>query len=126
MKEELINSVLNNDVQKFSRILEKRDMSVINFQDENGYTPLHYAIQENKYELVIQLLDTGADFELPNKYGNTALIRAVASFRGDGRIIKLLLSKGADFNKKNNYGVSAIEHARNVANYDVIQFFKNE
>ena len=57
-------------------------------------------------------------------YGNTALIRAVSSFRGDGRIIKLLLAKGADRNKKNNYGISALKHARNVANYDIISLFE--
>ncbi|WP_318676850.1 ankyrin repeat domain-containing protein [Treponema sp.] len=123
MKEELINAVLKNDIEEISRILAKQNKEEINFQDKNGFTALHYAIQDNKYEIAIKLLDSGADFEIPDKYGNTAIIRAVASFRGDGRIIELLLSKGADFNKKNNYGISAIEHARNVANYNITQFF---
>ena len=123
VKDELITAVLNNDLENISRILEKRDLAIINFQDKNGYTALHFAIQDNKYELVEKLIDSGADFELPDKYGNTAIIRAVASFRGDGRIIELLISKGADFNKKNNYGISAIEHAKNVVNYNIIKFF---
>lgn len=123
MEEELINAVLDNNLETVKNILEKRDKSIINFQDKNGYTALHYAIQDNKYELVAKLIESGADFEIPDKYGNTAIIRAVSSFRGDGRIIELLLSKGADFNKKNNYGISAVEHARNVANYDISKFF---
>lgn len=123
MEEELINAVLDNNLETAKNILEKRDKSIINFQDKNGYTALHYAIQDNKYELVEKLIESGADFEIPDKYGNTAIIRAVSSFRGDGRIIELLLSKGADFNKKNNYGISAVEHARNVANYDISKFF---
>ena len=126
MKEELINAVINNDIEEISKVIAKHDMAEINFQDQNGFTALHYAIQDNKYEIVKKLLDCGADFEIPDKYGNTAIIRAVASFRGDGRIIELLLSKGADFNKKNNYGISAIDHARNVANYNIIQFFNKK
>lgn len=123
MKKELIKAVLEDDEETFMKILDKHDLSVINFQDSAGFTALHYAVQNNKYAFVEKLLNAGADFELQDKYGNTALIRAVSSFRGDGRIIELLLENGADRNKKNNYGISAIEHARNVANYDIAQFF---
>ena len=124
MEKTLITAILDNDKKAVTKILKEKDMKVINFQDTAGFTALHYAIQDNKYDFVVELLDAGADFELPDKYGNTALIRAVSSFRGDGRIIELLLAKGADKNKKNNYGKSAQEWAENVANYDIVRYFK--
>lgn len=123
MKNELIKAVLENDEDSFLSILGTKDLSVINYQDNAGFTALHYAVLENKYDFVVALLNAGADFELKDKYGNTALIRAVSSFRGDGRIIELLLAKGADRNKKNNYGKSAFEWAKDVANYDIVKFF---
>jgi len=123
MKNELIRAVLEDDEETFMSILGKNDLSVINFQDSAGFTALHYAVQDNKYDFAEKLLDAGADFELQDKYGNTALIRAVSSFRGDGRIIELLLAKGADKNRKNNYGKSAVEWAKNVANYDIMKYF---
>ena len=124
MKKELIRAVLEDDEETFMKIIDKNDLSIINFQDSAGFTALHYAVQDNKYDFVEKLLEAGANFELPDKYGNTALIRAVSSFRGDGRIIKLLLAKGADRNKKNNYGKSAVEWAKNVANYDIVKYFQ--
>jgi len=123
MKNELIKAVLENDEDSFLSILGTKDLSVINYQDNAGFSALHYAVLENKYDFVVALLNAGADFELKDKYGNTALIRAVSSFRGDGRIIELLLAKGADRNIKNNYSKSAFEWAKDVANYDIVKFF---
>lgn len=124
MGKELIKAVLNKDDKLLKKILDSKDITIINYQDKAGFTALHFAIQENQYDYAVQLIEAGADFEIADMYGNTAIIRAVSSFKGDGRIIKLLLSKGADINKENNYGVSAIEWAKNVANYDIISLFK--
>lgn len=123
MNKELIKAVLEDDEETFMKILDKHDLSVINFQDTAGFTALHYAVQDNKYDFVEKLLNAGADFELQDEYGNTALIRAVSSFKGDGRIIELLLANGADRNKKNNYGKSAVEWAKNIVNYDIVKYF---
>lgn len=124
MSKELINAILDNNDELVKEIICTNNKEILNYQDGAGFTALHFAIQENKYDYAVQLIEAGANFEIPDMYGNTALIRAVLSFRGDGRVIKLLLAKGADRNKKNNYGISALAHARNVSNYDIISLFE--
>ena len=49
MKNELIKAVLENDEDSFLSILGTKDLSVINYQDNAGFTALHYAVQDNKY-----------------------------------------------------------------------------
>lgn len=45
----------------------------INAKDSNDQTPLHYAVNQNKTEIVALLLDAGAKFDIPDKYKRTAL-----------------------------------------------------
>jgi len=61
MKNELIKAVLENDEDSFLSILGTKDLSVINYQDNAGFTALHYAVLENKYDFVVELLNAGAD-----------------------------------------------------------------
>ncbi len=49
---------------------------IINMQDENGDTALHFAASSNKQETVRSLIDLGADISLRNKDGRTALHNA--------------------------------------------------
>lgn len=98
----------------------------VNERDNAGFTPLHYAAQENLPEIAGLLIQTGADVNIKDNHGQTPLARAVYSSRGKGDLIDLLLSNGADPNIKNNYDVSALETARLIANFDIMQFFHNK
>jgi ankyrin repeat protein len=91
MSKELINAILDNNDELIKEIIHTNNKEALNYQDSAGFTALHFAIQDNKYDYALQLIEAGVNFEIPDMYGNTALIRAVSSFRGDGRIIKLLL-----------------------------------
>ncbi len=50
----------------------------------------------------------GADANVRDEKGNTALIKAVNFFPRNDKIVKLLLKKGADINAKNNWGWTAL------------------
>jgi ankyrin repeat protein len=60
----------------------------------------------NSDEIVKLLLNKGADVNISDNQGDTALILA-ASF-GDENMVKFLLSKGADINAKLNDGTTAL------------------
>ena len=45
----------------------------VNSKDEYGDTPLHNAVQKNKYEMVLLLLKNGADIHAENERGETPL-----------------------------------------------------
>lgn len=120
----LIDAIVNNDLNAIEQLL--RNGADINKKYEYDYTPLHVAVQENNIDIVKYLLENGAGLENRDIYGNTPLIRAVSSFRGNGDIIEYLLANGADKDTKNNSGISALEWAENVANYDIVKYFRAE
>lgn len=95
----------------------------VNLADKHGFTPLHFAAQENSAEAVRLLSAAGAAVDPPDEFGDTPLWRAISKCRGDGAVIKLLREAGADPYYTNKSGVSPISLARGTANYDIAQFF---
>jgi ankyrin repeat protein len=84
----------------------------INVQDGNGNTALMYAsdFDSNKEEAKI-LLNAGADVNIKNNRGSTALFFAAG--RSGEEILKHILSLGADVDHKNLYDHTALMHASN-------------
>lgn len=68
--------------------------------DNNGDTPLIWAVKQGYERLTSNLLKAGVNVNAQNKRGQTALINAVAY--GHYQIIKLLLEHGADVNIEAN------------------------
>lgn len=97
-----------------------------NAQDEQGWTPLHFAAQEWSEAAAHVLIDNGADVDRTDSHGNTPLWRAVFSSKARGELINLLLAAGADTNRQNSHGVSPRSLAATIANYDVSQYCDEE
>ena len=95
----------------------------LNAPDRRGFTALHFAAQGFQVETARLLLENGAKVDAVDSNGNTPLWRAVFESRGRGGMIAQLLIAGADPDLRNRSGVSPIELARQIANYDVMQFF---
>jgi catechol 2,3-dioxygenase-like lactoylglutathione lyase family enzyme len=60
---------------------------------EQGQTPLHFAINRKRYDILDLLIDLGADLEAKDNSGQTAL--AVAMLRGDDEAMRRLHAAGA-------------------------------
>ena len=60
---------------------------------EHGLTPLHFAINRKRYDIVELLIELGADLEAKDMSGQTAL--AVAMLRGDREAMSHLHAAGA-------------------------------
>ena len=95
----------------------------VNLKDVNGWTPLHFAAQQNSAEIANLLLESGAEIDAANMQGNTPLSEAVFHSKGDGELIKLLRSKGADPYYTNEHGQTPVGLARLIGNFNVAQFF---
>jgi ankyrin repeat protein len=93
--------------------------------DDNGWTPLHFAVQTWSLEICVARLDAGAPVDSEDIHGNTPLNRAVFESRGRGEIIQLLRARGADPLLENSHGVSPLGLAHTIANFDVRQFFSD-
>ena len=94
-----------------------------NAADNLGFTPLHFAAQSQCAEVVLMLVEKGAEIDKKNSVGNTPLGLAIFNYRGDGEVIKILLKAGANPNLQNNAGVSPKTLAQRIGNYDVSKFF---
>ena len=69
-----------------------------NIKDKNEQTPLHYAIEYGRTNMVQILLENGADIGIKNKYGWLPLHYAIK--KGHVEIAKLLTQYGADVRAK--------------------------
>ena len=83
----------------------------VNQPDDNGWSPLHFAVQENNFDAVVKLIKHGADVSRCNSHGNNVLWVAVMNSQTKSPIIDLLLENGADPFFKNKSDVSAADLA---------------
>lgn len=119
----LILAVIEGDLTLVETLLKCG--ASINYQDKSkGYSALHFAAQEQRHEIVKALIDAGSNLEARDSYGNTPLNRATFYSRGQGDTIKVLLDCGADPNNKNDYGVTPLSLAKQIANYNIVQYFR--
>ena len=119
----------------------------VNAKDDDGYTPLDYAVPAGKeetadllrkhggisgaedsihvaaimgnIEAVRQHLAAGADVNAKNQNGSTPLHLAPAS--GHKEIAELLIARGADVNAKNKYGVTPLHFAAGYGRKETVE-----
>ena len=91
----------------------------VNGKDKRGKTLLHYAVENNKLDLIKYLLDKGADINQVDLNGNTALYKAV-----DARhiqLISLLKNNNARLNNKDLERLGLSLH-KNLCNLEKVSF----
>lgn len=84
-----------------------------NVSNIHGLTPLHYAVQYSRINIIHILLKAGANINAEDNEGNTPLMYA-ASLSGKTStedVVKLLVDHGADLNKRNLKGSNALAAA---------------
>ncbi|PCM43739.1 ankyrin repeat domain-containing protein [Marinobacter sp. ANT_B65] len=74
-----------------------------------GYTALHRAISKHNQQAAIQLINRGANVQLPDTSGKTPLHKSVRSAnRFTDELFELLVAKGADVNAQDAKGSTAL------------------
>jgi ankyrin repeat protein len=86
----------------------------VDAMDNAGETPLAYAIQRNRTDLVAFLIKKNANVNRVDAYGNRPL--HIAARYANGRIVKMLVDAGADPSVENNEGDKPVNVAENVGN----------
>ncbi|KAK0379502.1 hypothetical protein CLIM01_03147 [Colletotrichum limetticola] len=71
-------------------------------KDDNGYTPLFYAVTKQDSSLTQRLVNAGANFKATDNWGHTALLNALIYGEPQSREenCRYLISKGAPINAK--------------------------
>lgn len=112
----LMNAIIDKNYDKAKNLINN-DSKNINEADNQGFTALHFAVQNNDYEMVKYLIEKGANVNIQDKYGNIPLSRAIKPYI-DRRIIELLIKTNSDMNIKNNSGISVSKLVETVANFE--------
>lgn len=81
----------------------------INAIDKFGNTPLHFACEKGYYQIVLSLLNHGAELSLKNGRNETALFNAIR--KGDVGMMRLLYNNGGNLMDINRDGDNLIHHA---------------
>jgi len=74
----------------------------VNAKDSDGWTPLYWAISEEKVDNAKILIEVGADVNSKSIDGNSPLREAI--FQGNVKLVSLLIKHGADVNSQDNNG----------------------
>ena len=105
-----INSQIDNSINKNQNIFSDfsqinnycTNISEINNQNENGYTPIYLTILSNNIQALKELLSLGADLNIPNNLNETPLYLSVKINNFDSFLI--LLKYNPDCNIQNIKG----------------------
>jgi len=91
----------------------------VNETGPNGWTPLHWASLNGSIELVLALMDLGADPNLQTDASETVLAAAVRG--GHTAIVDKLLAKGTDVNgPEGTYSAALMELLSNSENAEIL------
>ncbi|MFD1630070.1 ankyrin repeat domain-containing protein [Pseudopedobacter beijingensis] len=90
----------------------------INHQDRNGFSALHFAVKEQRFDAIEILIKNKADLELKDSNGNTPLMDAIFNSKGDYKIVALFIDSGANPDNVNNHEITPRLLAESMAGFD--------
>jgi len=105
---EIHDAVRAGDLAKV-KALVAGNPKVVNEKDARGRTPLHFACDAGKMEIIAFLIDNGADVKVTDPDGFTPLHWAASA--GQAGAARALIKAGADPNALSARGVSTLESA---------------
>lgn len=81
--------------------------------------PLHFAARRGEMHIVDLLCRHGANIDIQNGQGRTAVIEAAIG--GEGKTIDALLKRGADADIADRDGHTALHHALRLSKFDIMR-----
>ena len=118
----LINAIKLEDYNHTKKIISSGVN--VNWEDEHGNCPIHFAVENNDLDIVRLLVESGADVNVVNKIGFTPL--HVSAGLDDGfDVATLLVYYGAKIDWENNEGMTPLDIALDQKDYQLIELLRN-
>lgn len=120
-----IFSYLKNNGVDLEKLKEKDstiNVDNINYQDEDGNTPLLVACANNLPFLASRYIQFGADINKANANNETPIMHAISS--GNEALVEFLVDKGANLEIVTNEGKSILEFAEESENKHILEKIK--
>ena len=123
---DLYDAVRKHNIDQVKKLIKYgAPINFIHPTEIDHWTPLQVASYFGDMNIVEALVKAGADLELRNKDGETALFAAVTRRQGEKgqlEIIKFLVSKGAKVDVVTNNGSTPLSEARKNNLRTVVEF----
>lgn len=107
---EIIKAAKTADIPRLRDLLAK-DPSLLDARDKDGSTPLHCAVWKGHEDVVVFLVQAGADVNAHNEndHWDTTPLHA-AAHANQSAIAQLLIDHGADVNARDREGRTPLFH----------------
>jgi len=103
----IFNACVIGDLEKIKLLVNKHGSSILNQQDKNGYSGLHYAARNSHYEICKYLIENNVNVNIKTfSCESTALHRA--AFIGNEKVVQLLLENKATGNLQDCDGKTSL------------------
>jgi len=112
----LVDAVRTGNAAQVRALIDKR--VDVNATQQDGTTPLHWAVDRDRPDIVQMLIRAGANVKAANRYGATPLW--LASVNGNPKTIAMLLEGGADAGSANSDGETALMVAARTGQTDAV------
>ncbi|KMT09005.1 hypothetical protein BVRB_6g137130 [Beta vulgaris subsp. vulgaris] len=95
--------------------------TLIHDKDNEGYGIVHFAALSGHLDIARFVIDNGADIDVVNYLGETALHLAAIDINGT-EVAKMLVVHGADVNAKDKFGNTPMHRAASTGNLELCKF----
>jgi len=119
----VINYISNEiDMEKWKEKDSTFNVKSINYQDEDGNSPLLVACARELPFLASLYIRLGADVNIKNANDETPLMHAIGT--GNIQLVEYLIDKGSDVNAQTKDGKTILEFAEEVENKEILEKVK--
>jgi len=112
----IVDAIKAGDTARVRALIDTR--VDVNATQPDGTTPLHWAVDRDRPDMVQMLIRAGANVKAANRYGATPLW--LASVNGNPKTIAMLLEGGADAGSANADGETALMVAARTGKTDAV------
>lgn len=119
-------AIENNNILLVKYFVEvcKIDVNSITYDYTNPIFPLTMASWFNHIKIVEYLIKNGADVNIRDKYGRTALMVACTE-KNNIEVVKYLIENGADLYLRDIDGRTALRNAHEWKNIEIFEYLKS-
>lgn len=107
----------SGDIEKLKSLIAQ-DSALVDARNEEGHTPLHSAAMEGRIDVVMFLLEHGADADARNTADQSPLLYAAYTNHAD--IVQVLIEHGAAFEYRDTRNLSPLHFAARQGSADVV------